>query len=57
MTEAKRLSQLVIKFLANRKGFDDWWDTIDKPTRAELEADLEELLANTIPEHPLPTKK
>lgn len=57
MTEARKLTKLVIKFFQDRGGFDEWWDSLEPSIRKEIEADLEEALANTIPENPLPRKQ
>lgn len=52
MTEAKRLTKLVLKFFSARAGFDEWWDTIAPATRKQIVAELEEEFANTVPASP-----
>jgi hypothetical protein len=59
MTEAKKLTKLVLKFFQGRAGFDEWWSSISTTDRKDIESDLEETLANTVPESPgkpLPSK-
>jgi hypothetical protein len=54
MTEARKLTDLVFKFFSGRAGFDEWWDQLPKQIQKEIKSDLEEVLANTIPESPRP---
>jgi hypothetical protein len=49
MTEARRLTKLVIKFFDGLAGFDEWWELLSPQERKQVEAALEELLANTVP--------
>jgi len=53
MTEAKKLTKLVIKWLeGNPEFFDVWWGHLDKHARIKLATGLEELFANTVPPGP-----
>jgi len=51
MTEARKLTNLVIKFFEDRAGFDHWWDSLEPGIKKQIRADLEEELANTVPPH------
>jgi len=57
MTEAKRLTKLVLKVLEGHAGFDEWWDSIDGENQRAIRAAIEEALANTIPENPRSTNQ
>lgn len=49
MTEARKLTKLVIKWLeGNKEFFDVWWGHLDKQSRIKLAAELEETLGNTV---------
>jgi len=52
VTEARKLTKLVIKFFSARSGFDEWWDSLAPHIRKEVEAALEEELGNTVPPGP-----
>lgn len=44
--QAKHYAELVIRFLKERKGFDDWWDSIDPFTQDILLHELADHIAN-----------
>lgn len=52
MTEARKLTKLVIKFFTDRAGFDEWWEGMTPALRKQVEAELEETFANTVPPGP-----
>jgi hypothetical protein len=44
VNKKEKLSALIISFLNERKGFDDWWDGIEKEIQKEILGDMEELI-------------
>lgn len=52
MTEARKLTNLVLRVLDDHAGFDEWWDNLLPEVKSQIRAALEEALANTVPPGP-----
>lgn len=42
--EADRIRDAVLDMLNDRKGFDDWWDSLDPEIREELRTEMSETI-------------
>ena len=45
---SEQLAKQIIKGLYNRKGFDDWWDNLDKDIQADILADITVTVYNAL---------